>query len=41
MEPPIYAELAGQWASIGRTVPGVPDPDWWAILDREGSGSAG
>nr|WP_237549505.1 hypothetical protein [Streptomyces sp. SID4950] len=27
-DPPIYRELLGVWAERGRTLPGLPDPEW-------------
>ncbi|MEU5687859.1 hypothetical protein [Streptomyces venezuelae] len=32
---PIYAALHRKWREQGRTLPGRPDPEWTALVDRD------
>jgi len=29
---PVFDALAAQWLAAGRTVPGLPDPEWQALM---------
>ncbi|MEU6057112.1 hypothetical protein [Streptomyces sp. NPDC047097] len=32
--PPVYSSLIDEWQALGRTLPGIPDREWDALVSR-------